>query len=376
MQRQRVLMSVDTSGGYGRGVLRGASTYARQHGRWALAITPIWALSRENLDSGYDGVLIQAMSLDLSQLLADRGTPAVNVADNQGEHPLPTVRSDHIEIAMRATEHLLVRGFKHLAFCGDPDEFYSVKRYEGFRQAMRKAGLAEAGNFRPPLRHTERQELLGQWLMTLPRPCGVMGCNDVWAHDVILACQSIGLRVPEDIAVVGVDNDELVCELAEVPISSVAVAAQRIGYQAATILAEGMAGRPMPSEPVEVPPMGVVTRQSSDILAIADQEVARAVQYIRDHAHESLNVEDVLRDLSISRRQLEQRFQTALGRSPASEIRRVRVERAKHLLEETDVPLGQIALDCGFTDAARLSKVFGRETGMTPSRYRMRSRLR
>jgi LacI family transcriptional regulator len=298
------------------------------------------------------------------------------VADNEPNHPLTTVMSDNLEIGQRAAEHLISRGFQHFAYFGSEEDLYSRQRHEGFVKAIAAIGKPVLTRWMGSTQAGAAQEQTMQWLKSLPKPLGVMACNDVWAKALVELGLQHGTRVPEDVAIVGVDNDDLVCEMCDVPISSVAISAERIGFQAAALLADGMEGKPLPPGPIVVPPMGVVARQSSDVLAIADQEVARSVQFIREHAAEPMSVDDVVAELRISRRRLEQRFQAALGRTPASEIRRARIERARHLLEVTDVPLGQIALDCGFTDAPRLSKVFRREMGMTPSQYRMRARLR
>ncbi len=366
---------VDLSGAYGRGVLRGAGKFVRRHSRWSVTVVPTWDMRMIDARPGV-ALLIQAGKVELGQRLLDEGRVAINVADNEPDHPLTTVMSDNHEIGQRVAEHLLSRGFQHFAYIGSRDELYSRQRHEGFVAGLSSVGRYLHARLQPGDNAGAWNEQMRQWLDSLPRPTGVMACNDVWAKVLVEVALAHGVRVPEDVAVVGVDNDDLVCEMCDVPISSVAIAAERIGFQAASLLSDALDGKRLPPSPITIPPMGVVTRQSSDILAIADQEVVRSVQFIREHAAEPISVDDVVKDLRISRRRLEQRFQAALGRTPASEIRRVRIERARHLLEVTDVPLGQIAADCGFGDAPRLSKVFRREMGMTPSQYRMRARLR
>lgn len=374
-QRQEVMFVVDLSGAYGRGVVRGAGKYARRHSRWTVTVVPTWAMNI--IDSRPDvALLIQAASARLGQRLLDEGRVAINVADNEPNHPLTTVMSDNQEIGRRVAEHLLSRGFQHLAYFGSRDELYARQRHEGFIKAVSATASPVLTRWIEGGNASAARDRTLQWLASLPRPTGVMACNDVWAQVLVEMAIGNGIRVPEDAAVVGVDNDDLVCEMCDVPISSVAVAAERIGFHAAALLADALDGKPLPPGPVMIPPMGVITRQSSDVLAIRDQEVARAVQFIREHATEAIGVDDVVAELRISRRRLEQRFQIALGRTPASEIRRARIERARQMLEGTDVPLARIAVDCGFTDAPRLSKVFRREMGMTPSQYRERARLR
>jgi len=203
-----------------------------------------------------------------------------------------------------------------------------------------------------------------------------MACNDIYSRAVARLCRDHNLRVPADVAVIGVDNDELVCELYDVPLSSVDVSAERIGFAAGSLLADILDGKPVDPAPVLTPPTGIVTRQSTDILALSDELVARAIQHITHHLRERITVQNLLHITAASRRQLEQRFLAAIGRTPAAEVRRQRVEQAKHLLASTDIPIASIAGDCGFPDAPRLAKVFRRETGLPPLQYRLRNRLR
>ncbi len=369
------MIVVDLSGSYGRGVLRGAGKYARRHSRWSVSVVPVWDLRVIDMRPAW-ALTIQAVSRELGQRLLDEGRIAVNVADNEPDHPLPTVMSDNHEIGHRAAEHLLSRGFRRFAYCGTADQLYATQRHEGFTKTVTAAGHKVEAHWYNGSNPSLWSGPVRGWLQSMAKPTAIMGCNDVWARALVEMALDIGRRVPEDLAVVGVDNDDLVCELCDVPVSSVAISAERVGFEAAAVLASALDGKPITQRQIRIPPMGVVTRQSSDILAIDDQEVARSVQFIREHASEPIAVDDVVEELKISRRRLEQRFQSALGRTPAAEIRRARIERARHLLEATDVPLSQIAFDCGFTDAPRLSKVFRREMRMTPSQYRMRARLR
>ena len=184
------------------------------------------------------------------------------------------------------------------------------------------------------------------------------------------ACRSAGLAVPSDVAVIGVDNDALLCDLASPPLTSVIPNAHRAGYEAAALLEKLMAGRKVPATAHLIPPLGVAARQSTDVLAVDDRDVARAVQFIREHACEGINVSDLLRTVPLSRRVLEQRFQKLLGRTPREEILHVRLARVRQLLGETDLPLYLIAERTGFEHVEYLSVVFKRETGQTPSEYR------
>jgi LacI family transcriptional regulator len=202
---------------------------------------------------------------------------------------------------------------------------------------------------------------------------GVFAPNDIWGVQLAEVCRQVGLRVPEDVALVGVDNDDLLCEMARPPLSSVSLPVNRIGHAAASLLDDLLGGKKSPGD-LLLPPVGVIARQSSDVLALEDPEVATAVRFIRTHGHTALRVADVLREVPISRRSLERRFRRALDRSIWEEIRRVHVEQARGLLARSGMPMAEVARHAGFSDSRQLSTVFREETGLTPTAYRRRFR--
>jgi LacI family transcriptional regulator len=215
---------------------------------------------------------------------------------------------------------------------------------------------------------------LARWLKELPKPVGIMACYDIRGQQVLDACRGAGLAVPDEVAVIGVDNDTLLCELASPPLSSVIPNAHRAGYEAAALLDKLMEGKRVPATARLIAPLGIAERQSTDVLAVDDRNVARAVQFIREHACEGINVSDVLRVVPLSRRVLEQRFQRLLGCTPREEILHVRLARVKQLLGETELPLYLVAERTGFEHVEYLSVVFKRETGRTPSAWRQEAR--
>jgi LacI family transcriptional regulator len=215
---------------------------------------------------------------------------------------------------------------------------------------------------------------IAAWLKSLPKPVGIMACYDSRGQQVLDACRNAGFAVPDEVAVIGVDNDELLCELASPPLSSVIPDAHRAGYAAAARLDRLMAGKTVAPTAELVPPLGVASRQSTDALALDDKDIVQAVRLIREHACEGINVADVLRAVPLSRRVLEQRFQKLLGRTPREEILQVRLARVKQLLGETELALYQIAERTGFEHVEYLSVVFKRETGLTPSAWRTGAR--
>ena len=297
-------------------------------------------------------------------------------------HPdlrLPTIESDHRAIGGLASEHLLERGFRHFAVCGFTGHAWSRRRLAGFQEALlHRTGLT-CQVYESPWggRHAhpweQEQSHIGDWLRSLPQPVGVFACNDARGQHVLDACQRVNLSVPEEVAVIGVDDDVLLCELCDPPLSSVAPNPERVGYEAAALLDRLMAGEKPPPAHVQIEPLGVTTRQSTDVLAIDDPHIAAAVRYIRDNACRGATIRDVLQQVPLSRSVLEQRFRKYLRRSPKAEIRSVQFKRVKQLLVDTDLRLERIAELAGYEHPEYLSVVFKRETGQTPGQYRRRA---
>ena len=292
--------------------------------------------------------------------------------------------SDSFGAARLAAEHLLERGLRHFAYVGVHGRVWSERRREGFSQRVHEAGF-EARVYAPPRATRDRdwereQPVLARWLSELPRPIGLLACDDERGREVLEACRVGGRQVPEEIAVVGVDNDELLCELADPPLSSVALNAEAGGYRAAALLDQMMRARlrgratRTRARRLLIEPLRVVTRRSTDIIAQGDPEIAAALRFLQDHAGELIGVSDVVKRLLISRRALEIRFRQAVGRTIREELERIRLERAKRLLLETDHSIARVAEAAGFHSSSYLAQVFRKSFGQTPARYRMQGR--
>jgi LacI family transcriptional regulator len=217
-------------------------------------------------------------------------------------------------------------------------------------------------------------QALARWLVKLPRPAGVLACYDIRGQHVLEACQLADLRVPDEIAVIGIHDDELVCDLCNPPLTSVIPDARRAGYEAATLLERMMSGERVAAGIRTVPPIGIACRQSTDVMAVSDERVAAAVRFMREHAHEGIDVADVLRAVPMSRTLLERRFKALIGRTPHEHLLRTRIDRVRTLLATTELSVGAIAEKAGFAYQEYLTVVFRRETGMTPKAFRQRHR--
>ncbi|MBI5383528.1 MAG: DNA-binding transcriptional regulator [Verrucomicrobia bacterium] len=380
--RPHVALIIETSVVYGRQILRGISRYLRTHGAWSVflderelrAPPPEWLSHWRG-----EGVICRSTTPEWASIFRRWRLPVVDLNDLYLDLGLPRVGSDMPAIGRMGAEHLRERGFRHLAFCGFSGETWSEQRREGFVEAAQ--GLVTPGSTYESawsgLRQhpwQEERDRIAQWLQSLPRPAGIMACNDVRAQHVLDACRHVGAAVPDEIAVVGVDNAETFCELCNPPLSSVVPNAERIGFEAAALLDRLMTGGKPPARSLLVEPLAVVTRQSSDVFAVEDALVARAVRLIRERACQGIKVSGLIGEMHCSRSILERRFREHLGRSPQAEIREVQIRRVKQLLADTDWTLPRIAESAGIEHPEYLSVVFKRHTGQTPGQYRQASR--
>lgn len=368
--------------GYQRGVLRGIKQYAQARPHWILVPHDAHGFTRRALRKmPSDAFIVSVVSEELVGVLQSVRRPVVNVASVLPDVPFPRVGVDHRQVGALAFRHLRDRGLRNLGFVGHAKHFYSTEREAGFRLALTPSHHSYQCFYEHPAKpYRQRGRLLAltaglqRWLRALPKPAGVFACHDVWGLQVVEACRLTGLRVPDDVAVIGVDNDDLLCELARPPLSSIIVPAERIGYEAAAMLERLLRGAKPPRKPRLIPPPGVVTRQSSDVLAGGDPDVAAAARFIRAHGHRPISVADVLRAVPVSRRSLEQRFRALLERGLGEEIRRVHLERAKDLLATTALAVAEVAEQAGFASLHYLCRVFRQETGVTPTAYRRQLR--
>jgi LacI family transcriptional regulator len=315
-----------------------------------------------------DGLIVQTFSREFENRVLRLKLPTTNVS-NFCEKPnrLPTVLPDDRAIGEMAADYLLSLGFRDLGFCWRAGMLYARLRKDAFIARAKEAGASVS------VCDTLERDI-GQWVAGLPRPIGILGCNDDWAHRLLNAIRRRGAKVPDEVAVLGVDDDELFNTLVTPSLSSIALPVEQIGFQAAAMLDRIMDGERPPETPLLVPPLKVVPRQSTDVLTVSDPDVVLAVRFIREQATRPLQVDDVLEHVALSRRSLERRFREFVGHSISDEIRRTHLELAKHLLISTELSMPQVASASGFTSATRLGIVFHAEVGEPPTEFRRRSR--
>jgi len=374
----QVALIIETSVVYGRRILAGIGRYLRSHRHWSVFIEqhelgtppPAWLTA-----GSWDGILSRPTDRAMARLFRRMGVPVVDLNDLHDDLGLPWVGSDHTAIGKMGGAHLLEKGFRHFAFCGFTGELWSRQRGSGFFSIVRRNAVTTSAYETPwrgpetPRWHQDIEQIVS-WIRSLPKPVAIMSCNDVRGLHVLDACGRAGVLVPEEVAVLGVDDEDTMCELCSPPLSSVAPNPEGIGYAAAELLETLMSGQSPRQERFPISPIRVSCRQSTDTMAVADWAVASAARYMRELASQGCRVDDVLEKVHMSRATLEKRFRKHLNRSPKQEIRRIRLERIKQLLVETDLTLERVAELSGFEHPEYMSVVFKRETGQTPGRYR------
>ncbi len=360
-------------------MLKGVAHYQRTHQLWTsfhddqarAESDPRWLKSRH-----WDGVISRHTTPGMVEMCAKLKIPLVDLNDTPPFPGIPKIRPDNVAIGHLAAEHLLERGFDRFGFTGFSNDGWSCERRDGFVEALQLAGKAcdvydvnYPGNVTPGWA-TDQISGLTDWIKRLRKPVGIMACFDLRAQQILVAAHENGIMVPEEVAVIGANNDPIRCELSFPPLSSVAPNAFLSGYRGAEILAEILAGRKPKVMEERIEPVCVVTRPSTDVLAIEDKTLASALSFIRLNAFQDITVDHVVKHAYASRSQLEKKFRRHLGHSPQAEIRRVRVEKIKQLLIETDFPLKKIAELVGFEHVEYMCVVFKRIVGESPGGYR------
>jgi LacI family transcriptional regulator len=368
---------------YGRGIIEGVWEYAQQHGPWLIEMQPGEPDENTVMPRGWsgDGVIASIHTRRLAVKLRALGVPVVNVSGSVREGvDFPRVTSDAKAVMRMAIMHLREKGLKQFAFCGEPQRPFIDFWTAAFRSAMAEEEM-DAVVYEPSARIgpkaglEARQSDRRRWIASLPKPVGIIGWATGICRYLAIACTECNIRVPEEVAILSLETEDLLGRVVHPPLSGVDIPIRRIGYEAAAQLDRLLKGDPASPHEIHLPPLGVTTRQSTDLVACADPQLQQVLRYIRDHAHEGIDVRAVLKSVPMARRSLERRFQELLGRSPADEIRRVKINRVRHLLDTTSMSIPDIAEACGFKYVEHMIPVFKKYHGNTPSRYRVSARM-
>ncbi|EMI57759.1 AraC family transcriptional regulator [Rhodopirellula sallentina] len=379
-REKQIAVLVDTATGWGRRMVRGIIRYANQRSHWHLWIEARGQDEPLHLPPGWsgDGILARVATRPIAREVEAASVPTVNVsAIELGDVQLPRVTSDVVGSAEMAVQHFTDRGLKHFAYCGPNRIAWVGLHCDTFVDSVNQSGF-ECSVYRPRRGAGKgwknRRADMARWLANLPKPVGILTWANRVGRELIEVCRENSILVPEQVAILAGDDDDLLCETCSPPLSGIQVDSEQIGYRAAELLDRMIDGRKTPKQSIRVPPLGICARRSTEVLAIDQPELALAVRFIREHASEPICVADVLKAVPMSRRELERQFQRVLARSPAAEIRRVHLERAKDLLTNTDQPIPEVARRSGFGSPEYLAQVFRREFNISPLKYRIQIR--
>ena len=372
-----VALLVETTLASGRDILRGISRYVREHEPWSLYYEP------RGLDDSApqwmgrwagDGIIARIQNQALAEEVLATRIPTVDVL-GVIPNPFPLVHVNDVMIAEMAAEHLLERGFRNFGFFGISGENWSVRRRDAFIEAVRKengkVNVYELPRRSPQENNWETMENdLAEWIRKLPKPAGVMICSDQRGPQLLEACRRAGAQVPDEVAVIGVDNDEPLCEVCNPPLSSISAGHAQVGFMAAEVLQQLIKHSTVQPKNVFVDPKGVVTRLSTEVLAIQDRKLATVLRIIRENACVGLEVDELAKIVGYSRSVLQRRFRGLLKRSIHQEIINAKLKRAQELLSQTELSLVDIAEKAGFKHQEYMGAVFRARIGKTPAQYR------
>lgn len=379
----RVIILTDFAEEYAKLLLKGITRYSKEYEPWVLCKMPHayrdlhgiegvldWALKWKA-----DAIIGQFYPEDNVALFKENGIVAIAQDFKSRFSEIPNITGAHHLAGRIGAGYFIQKGFKNFAFYGFKDVVWSEERCEGFRDELEKHQL---GNSFYEYQNVEIKdlwdydsEMLIKWLQTLPKPIGIMVCDDTQGHHITQLCKQYALQVPEKIAVLGVDNDEAICTLSDPPLSSLNQSVEKGGYETAQLIDRMMRDKNYVPQDIRVYPTHITTRQSTDIYATEDRNIAIVLQYIHQHSDRKINVMELVRLVPLSRRLLEARFKEVTGRAIYSYVLNLRIDKFAQKLIESNAPIIEIASEMGFTDYKNISRQFKRIKGYSPSAYRL-----
>ncbi|MCL5270099.1 MAG: DNA-binding transcriptional regulator [bacterium] len=376
---KRVLILNNAEAHYARQIIRGFVAYSAGAGPWLVRVRPTslpeGALKAQISEMNPDALVVHGVRPATLARALPRKLPVIYTSTEKAVD-CPMLVPDNEAIGRLGAEHFLERNFLHYAFVGYEDRPVFVARHDGYRRRLAEAGrschawLANTFQGLLTLYGVDKPEAVRRWLLALPKPCAVFAACDAVAYGLLELCLQLRIRVPEDLAVLGADDDSLICQVAHPPLSSIQIPFAEIGFESARLLDQWMKGRHPGALVRRFPPIDIAVRQSTDIHKVDDPVVAQALRFMTEHRGEAFRVGNLVRLTGVSRTTLEQRFKDTLRRTPLMEIRRQRIEYAKRLLADGRQPVGAIARLCGFNSLVRFSTVFRELTGLPPTEYR------
>ncbi|OHB51459.1 MAG: hypothetical protein A2Y12_08565 [Planctomycetes bacterium GWF2_42_9] len=384
MSLKKVMIMVSRSDPFGYNFTRGIIEFSKLNGAWNLTTQLPPYLEKQNSknkpivlkDVGFDGAIAYIPNQDNAKKVSFRGLPAIvaHFTEESKLYNIPYIICDNNAIGKMASDFFVERGFRNFAFYGFRVFEWSMQREQSFTQANNLLGLSTDIYLTSSDEFTkntpQEKQKLSNWLKKTPKPIAILAANDDLGIRLVQICQENNIKVPSEIAVLGVDNDEIECNLTTPSLSSISYNSKDAGFQAAQLLDSLMNGEKINQQIIPISPIEVINRQSTNIFAIDDKDILKALDYIKNHSRSMLQVEDIASAAGMSRRNLARKFKTHIGISIHNAIKQARTEDIRHLLIDTDLPITQIAKSLGFTDASHISRYFKFETGISPVEYR------
>jgi LacI family transcriptional regulator len=374
---KKVLIIVDTSRLTGRDLLSGAEKYISTFAHWEVYtldpnyLSDDFSKEVQRMDLGkFDGFFV-CYTKNISSILKTKKPKIIHCTPKEMLAGTSLIVTHSSKIGAVAADYFISLGFKNFAYCGFKDIIWSDQRCKSYQEMLHRSGFEDVKIFIDTPRSTKDtgQKKLTTWLKKLPKPICIFACNDDRAIYILEACKSSHINVPEEVAVLGVDNDELVCNLSSPPLSSIALDFKKTGFLAAKYLDQLM-NQKIKDTILEVDPVEIITRKSTDIFAVDDEELVAAMVFIRNNYHKPIQISDVVEATSISRRELHDRFKAEFNKTIKNEIERFRIDHIKRKLIHSREPVYKIANTLEFTDPEHFSRYFKNLTGMTPSEFR------
>lgn len=375
---KRVALLIETSRAYGRELLRGVRKYVTEHGPWSIfaeirdleSKPPAWLRDWDG-----DGILTRTATQAMADAIQAVKVPTIELRATKLNHRFPFVGMNNTAVGKMCANYLMERGHQHFGVYELTTEQFFIERSQSFASKIQEHGFEchvfrQSANREKPQQWEKQQGLLVEWLKRLPKPIAILACTDQLGFWLLDACSRAELLVPEQVAVLGVENDETLCTMSTPSLSSVRLGGERVGYQAAALLDQWIKGKKPPKLPTLFPPVVIETRRSTDIFAISDPLLAQALRLVRDKACDGIRVDDILDAIPLSRSSLERGFREVIGRSPNMELHRIKLQRASELLAMTDLTLDEIASKTSFAHKHYLASSFRKLYGMTPGEYR------
>ncbi|WP_166922739.1 AraC family transcriptional regulator [Flavobacterium poyangense] len=378
----KVLLLVNFSEEYGRGLLSGIAKYSRLFGPLNFCRIPIVSGNKKDLKNaiswartwGANGIIAQIENEQVFEKLLALNIPIIAQDTNERFSGIPNITGFYKETGHMAASYFIEKGFKNFAFYGFDNIVWSRERCEGFCEKVKEFNCdvhiyQHQKEETPPL-WSYKESQLADWLKALPKPIAIMTCDDNQGQHVTEACKAIGINVPEQVSVLGVDNDLSICNLSDPPLSSISLNTEKAGFETAQLLSKMMQNKVGVNNDIHVEHLQIITRRSTDFLAVNDKEISKALHFIYYNYKERIAVDDVVKATALSRRVLEKRFQLVLKRSILDEINTLRIKQVKQLLIETELSITEISDACGYTDIKNLSRYFSRHEGVNPLEFR------